>query len=264
MKTVTSKDGTTIAFDKVGAGPALILVPGAIQHRAIDPKTEQLMALLAEQFTTFNYDRRGRGDSGDTQPYAVEREIEDIEALVDEAGGSAFLYGISSGAALAMEATLALGDKVKKLALYEVPYNADETARQAWRNYRTELQEVLASGRPGDAMLLFMMLLGLAAEQAPAMRQSPMWPAFESIEHTLAYDAAVLGEEADIPIERAARLTVPTLVMDGGATEFPFMHITALALTQAIPHAQHRTLEGQTHEVDSAVLAPALAGFFAG
>ena len=135
MRTVTSKDGTTIAFDQSGQGPALILVGGMFEQRAMDSETAKLAALplMAEHFTMFHYDRRGRGDSTDTLPFAVEREIEDIEALIDEAGGSAFVFGISSGAALAMEAAIKLGNKVRKLAMYEAPYNDDETARQAWR-----------------------------------------------------------------------------------------------------------------------------------
>src|SRR5829696_7991695 len=148
MKTVTSKDGTTIAFDQSGKGPVVILVDGALQYRAFDQGMTQLADLLSPHFTVFHYDRRGRGDSTDTQPYAVDREIEDIEALIDEAGGSAFLYGISSGGALALEAAIKLGDKVKKLAIYEVPYNSEETARQAWKDYRNRLEELLAEGRP--------------------------------------------------------------------------------------------------------------------
>src|SRR5512145_862594 len=130
MSTVTSKDGTIIAYEQTGTGPALILVDGALMHRVADPATGQLVNLLAPHFTVFRYDRRGRGDSTDTQPYAVAREIEDIEALIDLAGGSACVYGISSGAALAFEAALALGDKVKKLAMYEAPYNDVPEARQ--------------------------------------------------------------------------------------------------------------------------------------
>src|SRR5688500_16908076 len=134
MRTVRSKDATTIAFDQSGTGPALILVGGMFEQRAMDSETAQLAAfpLLGQHFTVFHYDRRGRGDSTDTLPYAVAREIEDIEALIDEAGGAAFLFGISSGAALALEAALALGEKVKKVALYEPPYNDDPLARQAW------------------------------------------------------------------------------------------------------------------------------------
>src|SRR5512138_1962324 len=155
MKTVTSKDGTTIAFDQSGNGPALILVDGATQYRAIDPRTTKLAALLAEHFTVFHYDRRGRGDSSDTLPYAVEREVEDIEALIDEAGGSAFVYGISSGGCLALEAAARLGNKIKKLAIYEPPYNSDRAARKQWKEYRQQLADALAEDRRGDAVVLF-------------------------------------------------------------------------------------------------------------
>jgi pimeloyl-ACP methyl ester carboxylesterase len=264
MRTVTSKDGTIIAFDRSGAGMALILVGGAFEQRAMDSATAQLAALplLAEHFSVFHYDRRGRGDSTDTQPYAVEREIEDIEALIDAAGGSAFVFGISSGAALAFEAAHALGSKVKKLAMYEAPYNSDPTARQAWMNYRQQLKELLAAGRTGDAVALFMMLLGMSADHVPEMRRHPMWPMFELVAPTLAYDAAALGEDAAVPAEKAASVAVPALIMDGGASEWPFMHITAVALANAMPHAQHRTLEGQTHEVAAEAIAPVLVEFF--
>src|SRR6266699_1354575 len=153
MNTVTSKDGTPIAFDQSGQGPALILVAGALTTRAAWPP---LAAHLAPHFSVFAYDRRGRGDSGDTKPYAVEREVEDIEALIDEAGGVAWLYGHSSGAALALEAALKLGGKVKKLAMYEAPYNDEDEAKRAWKEYITQLTNLLAANRPGDAVVLFM------------------------------------------------------------------------------------------------------------
>jgi pimeloyl-ACP methyl ester carboxylesterase len=262
MKTVTSKDGTVIAFDQSGKGPAVILVDGALQYRAFDQGMAPLADLLAQHFTVFHYDRRGRGDSTDTQPYAMEREFEDIEAIIDEGGGSAFLYGISSGAALAFEAALALESKVRKLVMYEPPYNDDENARQAWKHYRQQLKEVLAEGRRGDAVGLFMMLLGMPADQLEGMHQDPMWPLWEAVGHTLAYDAAALGEDGSIPTKRAANLAVPTLVMDGGASEWSFMHITAVALAKAIPNAQHRSLEGQSHEVSPEALSPVLIDFF--
>jgi pimeloyl-ACP methyl ester carboxylesterase len=264
MRTVTSKDGTTIAFDQSGKGPALILVGGAFEQRAMDSETAQLAALplLAQHFTVFHYDRRGRGDSTNTQPYAVEREIEDIEALIGEAGGQAFVFGISSGAALAMEATIELPHKIKKLAMYEAPYNDDAAGQQAWKEYITHLGELLAADRRGDAVALFMMLVGATADQTDAMRHTPVWPMFEAVAPTLAYDhIALLGEDAAIPIERAAGVAVPTLVMDGGAS-YPFMHVTATALANAMPNAQHRTLEGQTHEVAAEALAPVLVEFF--
>jgi pimeloyl-ACP methyl ester carboxylesterase len=261
MKNVQSADGTTIAFDQSGKGPALILVGGALEQRAMDSETAQLAQLLAQHFTVFHYDRRGRGESTDTLPYTVEREIEDIDALITEAGGQAALFGISSGAALAMEAAIKLGDKVKQLAMYEAPYNSDDTARQAWKVYRKQLAEVLAQGRRGDALALFMLLVGMPPDQLDAVRQHPMWPMWEAVAPTLAYDAAVLGEDASVPTERAANVVVPALVMDGGAS-YPFMHVTALALVNAMPHAEHRTLEGQTHEVAPQALAPVLEEFF--
>ena len=262
MKTVRSKDGTTIAFDQSGNGPAVILVDGALQYRAFDQGMTQLADLLSKHFTVIHYDRRGRGGSTDTQPYALDREIEDIEALIDFVGGAAYLYGISSGAALAMEAAVRLQDKVKKLAMYEAPYNDDPSAQQAWNTYTKQLEEILADGRNGDAVGLFMMLVGATADQVNEIRQTPMWPLWESIAPTLAYDhIAALGEDAAVPTERAARLTMPTLIMDGGAS-FPFMHATAMTLAKAIPNAQQRTLPSQTHEVESEALAPVLIEFF--
>src|SRR5579859_4173158 len=263
MKTVTSKDGTTIAFETAGQGPALILVGGALEHRAMPTETAQLAALplLAQHFTVYHYDRRGRGDSTDTKPYAVAREIEDIEALITDAGDPAYLFGISSGAALAMEAAVRLGGKVSKLALYEAPYNSDEAARRAWKAYRQCLTELLDNNCNSDALGLFMMLVGMPPDHLEGARQHPMWPMWEANAPTLAYDAAVMGEDASVPTEQAAKVAVPALVMDGGAS-FPFMHDTAIALTKAMPHAQQRTLEGQTHEVAVDVLAPVLVEFF--
>ncbi len=262
MKKVTSKDGTAIAYDKRGAGPALILVDGAMCFRSFGPMS-RLAELLAPRFTVYNYDRRGRGDSGDTQPYALQREVEDIEALIQEAGGSALVYGISSGGALALEAALGLGNKVSKLAIYEAPYNSDKTTQPGWKEYRKQLDQLLAEGRRGDAAALFMQYVGTPADQIEGMRQMPMWPMFEAVAPTLAYDAAALGNNdgRSVPVKRAAKVTVPTLVMNG--TAIPFMLETAEALTNAIPHAKHCTLEGQTHDVNLEVLAPVLVDFFA-
>src|SRR5229473_8400173 len=244
--TVISKDGTKIAYDKIGHGPAVILVAWALCSRSFWSGPE-LAKLLARRFTVYNYDRRGRGESGDTKPYALEREIEDIEALIDEAGGSAYLYGHSSGAALALEAALRLGNKVKKLAMYEPPYNDDAEAQRAWKAYIKQLTETLAADRRGNAVALFMELVGTPADQIEAMRHAPTWPMFEAIAPTLAYDhTAILGKDRSVPIERAAHVLVPTLVMNGGAS-YPFMYETARALSRAIPHSQLRTLEGQDH-----------------
>ena len=260
MKKVRSADGTTIAYDQIGNGPAVILVDGALGSRA-DGFMVPLATLLSPHFTVITYDRRGRGESTDTQPFALEREIEDIEALINEAGGEAFLYGISSGAALALEATIKLGHKVKKLALYEAPYDSDDARQQAFRTYRKQLMEVLAEGRQGDALGHFMMFVGMPPEHLEGARQQPMWPMWEAVAHTLPYDAAALGEDGSVPTEKAVGVAVPALIMDGSAS-FPFMHITATALANALPNAEHRTLEGQTHEVAASAIAPVLVEFF--
>ena len=258
MPKVTSKDGTVIAYEKTGNGPPVILVDGALCSRAFGPMPG-LAQLLAKDFTVYIYDRRGRNESGDTQPYSVEREVEDIEALIDEAGAPAFVFGTSSGGALALEAALKLGKKIRKLAIYEPPYNSEKVMMQAWKDYRKQLTELLSAGRRGDAAELFMLSVGTPADQVAGMRFAPIWPAFEAVAPTLAYDAAVLGDRS-VPTKRAASVTVPTLAMNG--TAIPFMLDTAQALAKAIPGAQHRTLEGQTHDVALDVIAPVLIEYF--
>jgi len=256
MSKVTSRDGTTIAFDRMGEGPPVILVCGGSVDRM---SNAPLAALLAEHFTVFNYDRRGRGDSGDTAPYAVDREVEDIEALIAEAGGSALLYGTSSGAALALEAT-ASGLPITKLALWEPPFIPDESARPPANQVET-YNELVAAGRRGDAVEFFMTkVVGMPAEFVAEARNAPWWPAQEALAHTLAYDATIMGDYS-LPTERAASVKAPTLVIAGGA-DFPWMRETAQALAEALPDGQTRTLERQGHDVDPAVLAPALVEFF--
>jgi pimeloyl-ACP methyl ester carboxylesterase len=186
---LSSRDGTTIAYDKQGAGPALILVDGALTVHSSGGKSE-LARLLAPWFTVYGYDRRGRGESGDTLPYAVDREIDDIEALIDRAGSPAFLYGHSSGGALVMQAAIRLGTKVSKIAMYETPYNNDPGAQESWSQYLGQLGEALAGGRRGDAAALFMRFVGTPDAQVDGMRRAPFWPAMESIAPTMAYDHA--------------------------------------------------------------------------
>ncbi len=259
MSALTSRDGTTIAYEKTGAGPALILVDGALCYRSFGPMPD-LAKLLAGRFTVYTYDRRGRGESSNSRPFAVAREVEDLDALIEAAGGSAFVYGISSGACLALEAAIQLGKKVKKLAMYEAPYNSDPAFRKPWQEYTQQLAEALSAGRRGDAVVLFMKLVETPAEQIEGMRQAPVWPMFEAVAPTLAYDAAEIGPDRSVPVKRAAKIVSRTLVMNG--TAIPFMRETAQALAGAIPGAQQRTLEGQTHNVDSKVLAPELIEFF--
>ena len=258
METVRSADGTTIAYDQAGHGPLLILVDGAMSAR---PSKSQLAGLLAEHFTVLSYDRRGRGDSGDTQPYAVGREIEDIEALIDRHGPGACLYGHSSGGCLALDAAAELGPKVSRLAVYEAPYNDDPAFRQTWAQYLEQLNAALAANRRGDAVALFMRLVGTPADQVEAMRQAPFWPGMAAIAPTLAYDhAGVMGQDPSVPVDRAARLDVPALVMYGTASPL-FMARTARTLSKALPHAELRALDGQDHNVDPALLAPVLTAF---
>jgi pimeloyl-ACP methyl ester carboxylesterase len=261
MNTLSSSDGTTIAYDKQGEGPALILVDGALTVHSSGSGSE-LVKLLAPHFTVYGFDRRGRGESGDTLPYTVDREIDDIEALIDHAGGPAFLYGHSSGGPLAMRAAIRLGRKVSKIAMYEPPYNNDPEAQQPWRQYLRQLRQALAEGRRGDAVALFMRFVGTPAERVDSMRRAPSWPALEAVAPTLAYDhAAILGESWSVPAGLAARVSVPALVMAGTAS-LSFMPDAARVLSQVIPQSQLQTLAGQTHEVNPGVLAPVLVEFF--
>jgi pimeloyl-ACP methyl ester carboxylesterase len=258
MTIVTSKDGTKIAYDKLGGGDALILVDGAMCHRTFGPMGG-LAPLLAPHFTVFMYDRRGRGESGDTQPYAVEREVEDIDALIQAAGGSAYVYGVSSGAALVLEAA-ASGLNITRMVLWEPPLNNDETARRESREYGAQLRQLLSEGRRGDAAGLFMSFVGMPADALAGMKQSPIWPGFEAVAPTLAYDLSILSDGV-VPVGRAAAVSVPTLLMTGGNT-FPFMHESARLLAETMPNAQHRILPGLTHDAPADAIAPNLIEFF--
>jgi len=260
----TSRDGTAIAFDRSGEGPAVILVGGALSDRSAGAP---LTALLAPRFTVLTYDRRGRGDSGDTAPYAVEREVEDIEALIKGAGGSALLVGHSSGAVLALEAARLLPTKITKLALYEPPFIVDDSRPPVPGGYATRLTDLVASGRRGDAVELFMTeAVSVPPEMVAQMRQAPMWPALQALAHTLAYDGAVMEgamSGSPAPLKRWAAVTVPTLVMDGGASP-AWARNAVQALVDVLLNARRRTLEGQTHGVAPEALAPVLGEFFAG
>jgi pimeloyl-ACP methyl ester carboxylesterase len=260
MATIRSRDGTRIAFDAAGTGSPLVLVDGAFGSRVFGPMP-QLAPHLAKDFTVFTYDRRGRNESGDTPPYAVAREVEDLAALIDTAGGSAFVYGISSGATLALEAAAA-GLPITKLALYEPPYTASGGPRKAVDAVKT-LEEVISSGRRGDAVEFFMTrIIGMPAEGVAPLRQSPYWPAMEAVAHTLIYDVIIMGDNT-VPVRRLAAITVPTLVMNGENTSLPLAR-AAHAVTNALLHARHLVLEGQTHDVAPQVIAPILRDFFTG
>ena len=257
MDYVTSKDGTSIAFDRIGQGPPVILVSGGSVDRS---SNAPLGELLADSFTVFNYDRRGRGPSGDTPPYAVEREIEDIEAMIEAAGGSAALYGSSSGASLVLEAGAA-GVAATHLALWEPPYIRDPALRPPPDTAKTYTDFVTA-GRRGDAVEFFMAkVVGMPAEFVAQARTQPWWAATEALAHTLAYDATIMGDYS-LPADRAAQVKTPTLVIAGDAS-MPFMIDTAEALAEALPDGRTTILKGQSHNVAPDALAPVLKEFFA-
>ena len=261
MQFVTSRDRTKIAYDRDGSGPVLILVAGALCAR-LTWSGRDLSRLLAPGFTVYNYDRRGRGDSGDAKPYAIEREIDDIEALIDAAGGTACLYGHSSGASLVLEAAVKIPNKIRKLALYEAPYNDDPKARTAFGQYTKELTVLLAAHRHDDAVASFMKYVGAPAEQIEGIRISPTWQTFIALAPTLAYDhVEILHKDGAIPTKLAESVTVPALVMYGEAS-YPFMGVTARQLCRLMPNAKLRVLEAQRHDVSSEVVAPILAEFF--
>jgi pimeloyl-ACP methyl ester carboxylesterase len=258
MAHVTSSDGVRIAFEKTGSGPAVILVGGALSQRS---GGKPLAALLSRHFTVYVFDRRGRGDSSDAPTYAVEREIDDLAALIADAGGSAFLYGVSSGAALALQAAAQLGpDKVPQLALYEPPYGVDETQNAEFAAQKRRVNELIQTGQPGDAAAYFMSAIGMPPEALEKLKASPEWDAMKKIDFTLAYDYVVLGDGA-VPEPIARRIAVPTLVLDGEKT-MAFMHATADRLATLIPGAKRHTLKGQTHQAAPDVAAPVLIEFF--
>ena len=258
---VKSRDGTRITYDKVGKGPAVIVVGGALSDRV---GGAELAQRLAARLTVYSYDRRGRGDSTDTKPYSVGREVEDIEALIDRAGGSAYVYGKSSGAALALQAAAALGGKVRKLALYEAPYSEAEGAAGEWKAFTAKLDGQLAANQRTEAITSFMKFVGAPDDAVAKMKASPAWPGMLAMAPTLAYDNAVLGADRSVPVGVAAKVKAPTLVMDGSASlgPMPFMRPTADKLAKAIPSAQRRVVQGQAHDVSAKALAPILLEFF--
>ena len=258
IQTATSKDGTKLAVDVSGSGPAIVLVSGGSVDRG---SNAGLAAALQSDFTVYNYDRRGRGDSGDTLPYAVEREIEDIAAVIALAGGKAHLYGSSSGAGLALEAAAA-GAPVDRLVMWEPPYNVDPAGRPPADSVE-QLDRMVADGRPGDAAEFFMtQMVRLPAEFAAFAKTQPWWAAQEAIAHTLAYDARVMGDYS-VPTVTAARVTVPTIILTGGSS-FALFKPTAEALVAAMPDARTAVLDGQEHNVDPTVLGPVMAAFLQG
>ena len=263
MPTVSSTDGTQIAYDRVGAGRPLILVDGAWGHRSFGPNVK-LPPLLADRFSVIHFDRRGRGGSGDTPPWTVEREIEDLEAIIDVAGGAADVYGISSGGALTLAAAERLPG-IERVAVYEVPFVVDSSRPPMPTDFVSNLRRLAADGRRGDAVKYFMLEgVGLPRPLVALMRFSPAWCKLKSVAHTVPYDAALIGDLGGgrpLPRDRWRAVTQPALVAAGGKSP-PWLRNATEALADVLPNAEHRVLDGQTHFVKPKAIAPALEAFF--
>jgi pimeloyl-ACP methyl ester carboxylesterase len=257
LNIVTSRDGTRIAVERTGNGPAVVIVDGALCSRAFGPG-EATAAALSGEFSVHRYDRRGRGDSTDTPPYAIEREVEDLAAVIAATGGPASVYGISSGAALAIRAA-ASGVPMSKLAMFEPPYTAQGGDPDRQRQDMQQMAELLEQGRRGDAVALFLGWVGMPDEVVAQMKHSPVWATLEAIAPTLGYDSAVMGDGL-VPWDQARHVSVPTLVI-AGALSSPDLRRAAQAVTEAIPGARYRELEGQAHTASPESLAPLLKEF---
>ncbi len=266
MGTVRSKDGTTIAFDAWGDGRPLIMIDGATSYRGINPTNAEVGQLLRDEFRVYAYDRRGRGESTDTAPYAVQREIEDLAALIADAGEPAMVFGWSSGAVLALDAAAA-GLPITRLALFEPPFVIDRSRPPLPDDYVQQLDASVADGRPGDAVELFMTAAaGVPTEAVAGMRQSPFWPALEAVAHTIAYDGRIMGNSmsgAPLPRDRWAAVTVPVLLMHGTGT-MPWLITAANAATDLLPTASLQAVPGEQHSAPADVLATALRQFAQG
>jgi pimeloyl-ACP methyl ester carboxylesterase len=257
-RTTTSADGTTLAFELDGDGPPIIFVGGAFNTRST---TAPLAAALRDRFSTLNFDRRGRGDSGDTPPYAVEREIDDLDAMIQAAGGSAAVFGYSSGATLALKAA-ARGSAITKLVVYDAPFAVDESHPRLPAGFADELVRLIEAGRRGDAVELYQRVaVGIPEDVVVRMRQAPFRPGLEAIAHTLSYDARVVGD-LTLPSDLIRSITAPTLVIDGEASP-PVMRTAAEALVRTLPDARRCTLAGEGHDLSPDALRPVLVEFLA-
>lgn len=260
-RTTVSHDGTRIAFTKMGSGPPVVLVDGAFCYRENGP-TPQVAPLLAKHFTVFAYDRRGRGESGDTKPYSIQHEVEDLQAIIDQAGGSASLFGVSSGAALALQAA-ASGVNVKKLALYEPPYISNDGKPQSLESKRKQIEQLVAAGDRAGAVRFFMAeVFGAPRAFVFAMPfiMRGAWQKNELVAHTLPYDLTILDDWSVLG-ERRGSITVPVLVI-GGEKSPKTLHDAVLAVANALPTAHSRFLAGQTHNVSATAVGPVLTEFF--
>jgi pimeloyl-ACP methyl ester carboxylesterase len=255
MHKVVSRDGTTIAYERVGDGPPIVLLNGAFRDHTI---FDQLVPELAPHCTTYVYDRRGRGESGDSPAYAVEREIEDLEAVIDEAGGQAVVFAGSCGANLALEAALA-GAPITKLGLHE-PYYRVEGYPKPPGDFMHNLRALLADGKRGEAAEYFLAkLLDLPPEVIADWRQGPLWATNEANAHTLPYDTAICGD-FNVPAERLATFRTPTLVVNSDNTS-DWLRAAARATVTALPNGRGMQLPGSWHRPQLDVLGRVLVEF---
>ncbi|MEY9835235.1 alpha/beta fold hydrolase [Streptacidiphilus sp. EB103A] len=260
--TAISKDGTVIAYERTGSGPAVILVDGALCYRGSGP-ARPLAAALAGHFTVYTYDRRGRGESGNTLPYAVDREVEDLAAVLEAAGGTAHLYGISSGAALSLEAANVLSGFVS-LALYEFPTAVDSSGPVRPADYIPTMDALIAADKRGATLKMFMRTVGVPTPVLLVMQLLPVWSKLKRVAHTLPYDMRVLGDTGSgrpLPTDRWTSATLPTLAMDGGKSP-QSMRDGMRQLADILPDSDYRTLPGQTHMLKPDAVAPVLTEFF--
>jgi pimeloyl-ACP methyl ester carboxylesterase len=259
MKTVSSMDGVQLAYDKTGEGPPIIMVVGAFNVRST---TAPLAAELQSSHTVFNYDRRGRGDSGDGVDYSPEREIDDLDVLIQEAGGSACVFGYSSGAVLALKAA-ASGVAIEQFVLYEPPFLVDDSRPRPGIDLPRRLAALVGEGRRGDAVELYQTEgIGIPEEMVIQMRDAPFRPGLEGLAHTLVYDAEITGD-LTLPTSTLETIQLPTLVIDGGKS-WGFLRSAARAVADALPHAQQCTLAGETHTINPTATAAAIQEFLAG
>jgi pimeloyl-ACP methyl ester carboxylesterase len=263
VEPTTSRDGTRIAFAREGSGPSVVLVDGGFGHRGFGPNGS-LAPLLAAAFTVFRYDRRGRGESGDTAPFAAEREIEDLDAVIRAAGGEVCVYGISSGAALALHAARD-GLAISRLAVFEPPFVVDRSRPLPPADLGEQIGRWVAEGRRDKAARLFLRRgVGIPAPVVSLMRFRPVWPQMTATAHTLPYDIAGIGDgqRGERPTaEQWASVTQPVLVLAGGRSP-TWMRTAVRALADVLPRAEHRVLDGQVHVVDGAAVAPPVTEFF--
>jgi pimeloyl-ACP methyl ester carboxylesterase len=259
MAHVISNDGTAIVYERQGTGPALVIVDGALCSRAFGPSGAQA-ACLAEQFSVYTYDRRGRGESGDTQPYAVEREIEDLAAVIGATGGSALVYGISVGSVLALRAAATLGATlIPRLALCEPPLSVGNEAKAAFAQEKQQIVGLLAAGRRGEAVFTFLSEI-LPPPALEELRASPDWALLETHAPTLAYDYTLLGD-GDVPVSVARAVAMPALLLVGEESA-GYKHTAVEALVASLPRAELATTDGMGFEPTDE-LFERLTGFFA-